>query len=519
LRHVIWSNCNQSTPKASENTSSPESQEHDQNKSDAEHTPESQSTNSDGKAQGTTDARPRFSKHARSTLKVWFHEHREHPYPSQEEKDNLQRQTGLNHGQIAMWLANQRRRDRRRQSQNAAAVSGPVDDTNFQSLAALLSRPAELEATPVDLLDPMERFKYIPQDFEVDMRTDITNAVASTASAHGNAMSASVDPFNDAWSEMQEKSSVYSGRLSHAMWAPSIVSYETGITSQMSDTYSINDPLYRCSSKTNIAHLQRRRRQRRPASTKTQSIPDISNRRFQCTFCLDCTFATKYDWQRHEKSQHLNLERWICCPTGGRTSTPQGEVCAFCNHANPDTAHLETHHYSECQGKEEHERTFFRKDHFVQHLRLTHSCKFVSSMSAWKTETADITSRCGFCESTFCSWTERADHVAAHFKAGAIMKDWFGDRGFAPEVEALVNGAVPLFDPSKLMLGPGNSICEDVTWGGGGDNPLFSDQAFISGDIISGDILCGTDISTTLAPAGLDPLWGASMVDWTHADR
>ncbi|KAG7129640.1 Homeobox protein 4 like [Verticillium longisporum] len=49
-----------------------------------------------------------------------------------------------------------------------------------------------------------------------------------------------------------------------------------------------------------------------PRIATTTSLYDVlsqSSNPFQCTFCTQ-TFKTKHNWQRHEKSLHLSLERW-----------------------------------------------------------------------------------------------------------------------------------------------------------------------------------------------------------------
>jgi hypothetical protein len=60
----------------------------------------------------------RFSS---SILKTWYHEHRENPYPSSEEKDELVKQSGLKRSQISLWLANTRRENRARANKKQAA--------------------------------------------------------------------------------------------------------------------------------------------------------------------------------------------------------------------------------------------------------------------------------------------------------------------------------------------------------------------------------------------------------------
>ena len=56
-----------------------------------------------------------------------------------------------------------------------------------------------------------------------------------------------------------------------------------------------------------------------------------------------------------------------------------------------------------------------------------------------------ISSRCGFCDQRFGVWQERVDHLTAHFKAGARMSEWRGDRGFDAAVAAEVTNAMPPF--------------------------------------------------------------------------
>jgi hypothetical protein len=61
---------------------------------------------------------------------------------------------------------------------------------------------------------------------------------------------------------------------------------------------------------------QRRRRSNKTRTTavKGKAKPkDVADRIFKCTFCCD-TFKHKYDWSRHEKSLHLNMEEWVCAP-------------------------------------------------------------------------------------------------------------------------------------------------------------------------------------------------------------
>lgn len=161
------------------------------------------------------------------------------------------------------------------------------------------------------------------------------------------------------------------------------------------------------------------------------------SRIYQCTFCTG-RFATKYDWQRHEKTSHLPLEKWTCCPFGSET----GDRCTFCMSSTID-CHIPEHDFSLCQSKPEYERTFFRKDHFVQHLRLCHNGLFQPHMSSWKHSLTELNSRCGFCSAGLTNWYDRTDHLAAHFRDGAVMAQWSGGWGFDQNVGEMVLNAVP----------------------------------------------------------------------------
>ncbi|KAJ6191395.1 hypothetical protein N7519_001416 [Penicillium mononematosum] len=186
---------------------------------------------------------------------------------------------------------------------------------------------------------------------------------------------------------------------------------------------------------------RRRRKPSVPVNTLAHSKAK-SARPYQCTFCTD-SFPAKYDWQRHEKSMHLILDKWTCSPQGGAFEQNGIALCVFCLAANPDDEHLETHNFISCQEKTVQERTFYRKDHLNQHLRLMHNAKFQPCMEKWQSSITDIKSRCGFCGSIFQTWKDRVDHLAGHFKNGASMAQWQGDWGFDPQIQARVENAIP----------------------------------------------------------------------------
>uniref|UniRef100_A0A8H7TQK7 C2H2-type domain-containing protein n=1 Tax=Bionectria ochroleuca TaxID=29856 RepID=A0A8H7TQK7_BIOOC len=189
-----------------------------------------------------------------------------------------------------------------------------------------------------------------------------------------------------------------------------------------------------------------KRRHRRPSPKSgigSSSIDHNDGRIFQCTFC-PASFKKKHDWERHEKSRHLLLESWSCCSKGSVhvNGTTNEVTCVFCGHNDPDSGHIHAHGFTQCVARPVQERTFTRKDHLRQHLRLVHDgCTFHSAMEGWKNEKSEISSRCGFCTKTFDKWKDRVSHIANHFRQGELMSSWVGDWGFEPEVSKLLEHA------------------------------------------------------------------------------
>ncbi|KAG9685043.1 hypothetical protein KCU95_g12642, partial [Aureobasidium melanogenum] len=181
---------------------------------------------------------------------------------------------------------------------------------------------------------------------------------------------------------------------------------------------------------------------RRPQRTRKPKTQSDKAHIFKCTFCCD-TFYKRYDWSRHERSLHLNLEVWLCCPQGGSVfSEATGRNhCAYCQVLDPTLEHLDSHDHSNCVRSSR--RQFNRKDHLVQHLRLFHRLQTMPLIDDWKTQGPNITSRCGFCDRRMTNWDERIEHLSGHFRAGRTMKDWKGDHEFEPEIAARVTNAIP----------------------------------------------------------------------------
>lgn len=292
---------------------------------------------------------------------------------------------------------------------------------------------------PLLPFSPMDRWKNSPPETEPAHLTDIMNSVALCIGADRQApQKASIE-------------SSVSGRGAQRPRppTPSVVASESSASSS-----SVSSAHSFCSSNSGpfgrfYAGQPRRRRHRRQrkSSPKSQIRNKKQNqqRPFQCTFCTD-TFKSKHDWTRHERTLHLSLESWVCAPFG---PTYQDELsnmlrCVFCDIEAPSEEHIQSHRYMECQEKPSTLRTFYRKDHLLQHLRLVHGCQnAVSNIAKWKSEVTHINSRCGFCSETFTLWSDRNDHLAKHYRKGTNIKEWKGCRGLDPAVVLAVDNAMP----------------------------------------------------------------------------
>ncbi|KAF5013565.1 hypothetical protein FDECE_425 [Fusarium decemcellulare] len=267
-------------------------------------------------------------------------------------------------------------------------------------------------------LDPMQRWQDSPPEAEAASLSAIVNALQKT-------------PLRT----RSSASSLTNQRVGSR--APSTVSFGSGTSCSSASIASANSPTFRTSSRGSRGRVTKRTR------TPGANAKDTDKRVFPCTFCCD-SFKSKYDWARHEKSLHLNLQGWRCTPFGGTIVSPDTgrSHCAYCSQLDPTPDHLDSHNHGSCQN-EAQPHTFSRKDHLVQHLRLVHHVQTLPIIDCWKFEGPQVTSRCGICSIRLQTWQERVDHLAKHFRKGATMDDWKGEHCFEPSIAAQVNHAIP----------------------------------------------------------------------------
>ncbi|KAJ5082622.1 hypothetical protein N7532_011665 [Penicillium argentinense] len=304
-----------------------------------------------------------------------------------------------------------------------------------------LSTQAFLDGTNPEALSlsPMDRWRNSPPEMEAAHLTDIMNSVAQS----NNTESPSLQRLASNASISQRR------KQRHRPPTPSIAASESSASSSSaSSVHSFGSNHSGSFGKFYVGKSTRRRRRNPRKNSPTSQIwakKQPQQRPFQCTFCTD-TFKSKHDWTRHEKTLHLSLESWVCAPFGPiyQDEISHLDRCVFCDIESPSEEHIQGHRYKECQDKPVALRTFYRKDHLSQHLRLVHSSEnAVAGIAKWKSEVTHINSRCGFCSQTFTLWSDRNDHLAAHFRQGTLIKEWKGCRGLDPAVALAVDNAMP----------------------------------------------------------------------------
>ena len=383
-----------------------------------------------------------FTQDSLRVLRRWLAANRHHPYPSREQKEALCSLTGLSITQVANWFINARRRG----TTGASPLPSSLSHDNHATLAAMDIPDRSQTPGIFEGMGPLQRWANSPPEDEAASATAISravNAVESTASLHLYTHSTPRSRGSD------DNSSVsFSNHSSNSRqygW-----SSEESITSATrSSSRGLSPSTFAALSKPS-----KRRRRRRRAIPRRASVANDSTRTFHCTFCTE-EFKTKYDWQRHEKTLHLPLDRWVCMPNGSpslhlETNT---NVCIFCNEQNPDAAHVETHSYSLCSRRSTIQRTFYRRDHLIQHLKLIHRATVPNNViDSWKVAAPDIRSRCGFCGRCLDDWSMRVEHLGEHFKKGSTMADWVGDWGFEQSILQTVENSLPPCTSDSLSI-------------------------------------------------------------------
>ncbi|RFN45060.1 hypothetical protein FIE12Z_10678 [Fusarium flagelliforme] len=315
-------------------------------------------------------------------LNKWLSAHTHHPYPTVAEVESIIRQTGLSKQQILNWFANARRRKKFERVE--------TDLSSGSSEASPRDIPVR-PPTPFVQQSPFERWRNSPPEDEPSSMAAIARAVSGA------------------------EGSIEGGRM-RARHAPSVTS--SWATSAETSDSSRSSHVGSDGSLDSMRKVAKKRRRAGPRGRR---------------------YGTK------QLAQHLSLEQWECSPLGPTVLNEQSEpTCVYCGVVNPEAAHFEAHNHDLCQKRERGERTFYRKDHLRQHLRLVHGSELRKvPMEDWKFKHEDVLSRCGFCDISMTTWSERMNHLAEHFKEGMTMADWKGNWGFDASTLDMVENHMP----------------------------------------------------------------------------
>lgn len=334
-------------------------------------------------------------------LRQWFFAHSDHPYPSEEDKQELAHETGLTRTQIQNWFINARRRQRILEKSRKSTITR----SGSPMPRSLLSD-----------MTPFQRWRSSPPEDD-HARLDLVKQAANSQQG------ASYVAFSDQDTRQSRPHNSYDSRSTSTFASSttcsdsdeSISSFETFLST---DSQSVEQGFDSVPG-TGL-----------PASRFSNKSRPM---RYQCTFCTS-SFKRKSDWCRHEVSIHVQLDMWVCQPQDSTVWKFDSlhQQCNYCGIELPSQEHIASHDFQSCAERPLGERVFARKDHLLQHLKKFHGChKWPGqSLDLRRSRQTILNSRCGFCAATFVTWNERVDHLVRHFKQGSQMKQWIGDWGF-----------------------------------------------------------------------------------------
>lgn len=333
-------------------------------------------------------------------LRQWFFAHPDHPYPSEEDKQELAHGTGLTKTQIQNWFINSRRRQRILDKSRRSTITrsgSPMPKSIFSDMT------------------PFQRWRSSPPEDD-HAPLDLVKQAANSES------SASLVPSSDSDTDRRLHNS-YDSHSTSTFASSAVYSDSSESISSFEIYLSSNSQLLEQS----VGSVSR------TELPTPRSSSECSPMRYQCTFCTS-SFKRKSDWCRHETSIHVQLDMWVCQPQDSTVwkFDSSHQQCNYCGVEVPSREHIASHDFESCTERPLGERIFARKDHLLQHLKKFHGChKWPGqSLNLRRSRRTSLNSRCGFCPETFVTWNERVDHLVSHFKQGSQMKEWIGDWGF-----------------------------------------------------------------------------------------
>ncbi|KAF2635723.1 hypothetical protein P280DRAFT_436648 [Massarina eburnea CBS 473.64] len=363
------------------------------------------------------------------------------PYPCSWEIDVIAHQANLDVKRVRNWFNNTRAR--KKGSDALEAIMPKPDNNSCCSLASQLSRDSleALDKQADETLQPPQPplAVYLAQSYQEEA---VTFSAIQAAIDNGSLSEEGDFQTDLSSSNMGKSGSVITSVNSSEGTAPT--TYSSG-----SNLSSFNRDRRRGRRRMEWKKSPYTRTKLNGLNSAGQPQEDLP---FCCTFCPRA-FKTKYEWVRHEDSVHALRTTWICCD--GKNAPLRS--CPFCGQLRPDETHMAGHKYQQCRNKPESQRTFYRRDHFIQHLHHVHfanvkhpsvrlgcqarlmdsegsyfGCKDLAVK--WRRFGAPIKAddpmlHCGFCGKRSKNWSERCEHVAEHMYAGELDRTaWWAER-------------------------------------------------------------------------------------------
>ena len=389
--------------------------------------------------------RPQFSEAVKSILRSFYSKN---PYPEKNDVSDLACRAKLTPKQIRDWFSNKRNRKKKNREEPPGKPCNPLNtklslipinaDIAVFSASATKSPSPKLTRSSLDSLDrtfeqsgrnsqgPVSIDRYLASALEDD-------AVAFNVieQAARNSQSPDTDYRSLKVRKISRASSVHSGKSSVGTTV-SAVTIGTCASGQSSRSFRTT-----ASVRSSVSRVSRRGRRKLVAPTRRLSPRrHKTGQKFFCTFCCD-EFFGKYEWRRHEETVHVPQKVWVCkC-----AQLSVQDLCQYDLLLSPTDDHLVQHNHFSCIGKPEAERTFFRKDKLIQHLRQTHRMtesaltrlKHEGILDTWETELGPLSRddpalHCGFCGLRLQNWDVRVEHVYDHFLEGKSPVDWWPTR-------------------------------------------------------------------------------------------
>ncbi|CZR50403.1 uncharacterized protein PAC_00275 [Phialocephala subalpina] len=327
--------------------------------------------------------------------KFWLDTLQEHPYHSLEGKRKL--------GRVGMWGVRRRRRDLE------TGHSGKKRTTDHDTDVDVVQEELLEKDSPLSSDD--ETVHITDDDVE-----DVPLFMGSSKSTLGHFSS------RDERSKSSRRTILLDLGVGSSLRS-SLESHHFDVQSLVSSSASCLE-LSCCSDSDEMQEEKLRKATRESAGSPQHGRSAL----YYCLFCFD-QFRNKEDWEEHEYSQHIGMQKdWICMPWGAVEKVENGDrICVFCGVVDPEPSHLSHHNHEPCYHGSVSRRTFGRMEDLQKHLREVHDQRTMTErMEDWSfpPEEDDWYWQCGFCARFLVGWTDRVRHIGRHFRRGLPMTCW-----------------------------------------------------------------------------------------------